>query len=84
MIIDRIDQILIQVNIMGSSGSIEIKIYEKIVEHAKGYRTRIQLNAVIDALDHASLSSDVARDSNELQSEVDKLREVLNSLPEDA
>lgn len=69
---------------MGSSGSIEIKIYEKIVEHAKGYRARVQLNAVIDALDHASLSPSVTRDSNELQSEVDKLREVLKSLPEDA
>lgn len=69
---------------MGSSGSIEIKIYEKIVDHAKGYKTRIQLNAVIDALDHASLTPSVARDSNELQSEVDKLREVLKSLPEDA
>ena len=38
---------------MGGSGSIEIKIYEKIVEHAKGYKTRIELNAVINALDHA-------------------------------
>lgn len=69
---------------MGSSGSIEIKIYEKIVEHAKGYKTRIQLNAVIDALDHASLNPSVARDSNELQLEIDKLRKVLNDLPQDA
>lgn len=69
---------------MGSSGSIEIKIYEKIVEHAKGYKTRIQLNAVIDALDHASLNPSVARDSNELQLEIDKLRKILNDLPQDA
>jgi hypothetical protein len=69
---------------MGSSGSIEIKIYEKIVEHAKGYKTRIQLNAVIDALDHASLNPSVARDSNELQHEIDKLRKILNDLPQDA
>ncbi|NNJ50178.1 MAG: hypothetical protein HKP22_07395 [Gammaproteobacteria bacterium] len=69
---------------MGSSGSIEIKIYEKIVEHAKGYKTRVQLNAVIDALDHASLNPSVARDSNELQLEIDKLRKILNSLPQDA
>jgi len=69
---------------MGSSGSIEIKIYEKIVEHAKGYKTRVQLNAVIDALDHASLNPSVARDSNELQFEIDKLRKILNDLPQDA
>jgi hypothetical protein len=69
---------------MGSSGSIEIKIYEKIVEHAKGYKTRVQLNAVIDALDHASLNPSVARDSNELQLEIDKLRKILNDLPQDA
>lgn len=69
---------------MGSSGSIEIKIYEKIVEHAKGYKTRVQLNAVIDALDHASLNPSVARDSNELQLETDKLRKILNDLPQDA
>ncbi len=69
---------------MGSSGSIEIKIYEKIVEHAKGYKTRIQLNAVIDALDHASLNPGVARDSNELQLEIDKLRKILSDLPQDA
>jgi hypothetical protein len=69
---------------MGSSGSIEIKIYEKIVEHAKGYKTRIQLNAVIDALDHASLNPSIARDSNELQLEIDKLRKILNDLPQDA
>jgi hypothetical protein len=69
---------------MASSGSIEIKIYEKIVEHAKGYKTRIQLNAVIDALDHASLNPSVARDSNELQLEIDKLRKILNDLPQDA
>lgn len=69
---------------MGSSGSIEIKIYEKIVEHAKGYKTRIQLNAVIDALDHASLNPSVARDSNELQLEIDKLRKILSDLPQDA
>jgi hypothetical protein len=74
----------LQVNIMGSSGSIEIRIYEKIVEHAKGYKTRIQLNAVIDALDHASLTPDVARDSDELQSEIDKLRKILNDLPQDS
>ena len=69
---------------MGSSGSIEIKIYEKIVEHAKGYKTRVQLNAVIDALDHASLNPSVARDSNELQLEIDKLRKILSDLPQDA
>jgi hypothetical protein len=69
---------------MSNSGSIEIKIYEKIVEHAKGYKTRIQLNAVIDALDHASLNPSIARDSNELQLEIDKLRKILNSLPQDA
>jgi len=69
---------------MGNSGSIEIKIYEKIVEHAKGYKTRVQLNAVIDALDHASLNPSVARDSNELQLEIDKLRKILNNLPQDA
>jgi hypothetical protein len=69
---------------MGSSGSIEIKIYEKIVEHAKGYKTRVQLNAVIDALDHASLNPSVARDSNELQFEIDKLRKILHDLPQDA
>jgi hypothetical protein len=69
---------------MGSSGSIEIKIYEKIVEHAKGYKTRVQLNAVIDALDHASLNPSVARDSNELQLEIDKLRKILHDLPQDA
>lgn len=69
---------------MSSSGSIEIKIYEKIVEHAKGYKTRVQLNAVIDALDHASLNPSVARDSNELQFEIDKLRKILNDLPQDA
>ena len=69
---------------MGSSGSIEIKIYEKIVEHAKGYKTRVQLNAVIDALDHASLNPSIARDSNELQLEIDKLRKILNDLPQDA
>jgi len=69
---------------MGSSGSIEIKIYEKIVEHAKGYKTRVQLNAVIDALDRASLNPSVARDSNELQLEIDKLRKILNDLPQDA
>jgi hypothetical protein len=69
---------------MGSSGSIEIKIYEKIVEHAKGYKTRVQLNAVIDALDHASLNPSVALDSNELQLEIDKLRKILNDLPQDA
>lgn len=69
---------------MASSGSIEIKIYEKIVEHAKGYKTRVQLNAVIDALDHASLTPGVARDSNELQFEIDKLRKILNDLPQDA
>ena len=69
---------------MGSSGSIEIKIYEKIVEHAKGYKTRVQLNAVIDALDHASLNPSVARDSNELQLEIDKLRKILRDLPQDA
>jgi hypothetical protein len=72
------------VNIVGSSGSIEIKIYEKIVEHAKGYKTRVQLNAVIDALDHASLNPSIARDSNELQLEIDKLRKILNDLPQDA
>lgn len=69
---------------MSNSGSIEIKIYEKIVEHAKGYKTRIQLNAVIDALDHASLNPSIARDSNELQLEIDKLRKILNNLPQDA
>ena len=69
---------------MGSSGSIEIKIYEKIVEHAKGYKTRVQLNAVIDALDHASLNPSVALDSNELQLEIDKLRKILSDLPQDA
>ena len=69
---------------MGSSGSIEIKIYEKIVEHAKGYKTRIELNAVINALDHASLSTGVALDSRELQSKIDELRTVLNALPYDA
>ena len=69
---------------MGSSGSIEIKIYEKIVEHAKGYKTRVQLNAVIDALDHASLNPSVALDSNELQLEIDKLRKILRDLPQDA
>lgn len=69
---------------MASSGSIEIKIFEKIVEHAKGYKTRVQLNAVIDALDHASLNPSVARDSDELQQEIDKLREILNDLPQDA
>ena len=69
---------------MGSSGSIEIKIFEKIVEHAKGYKTRVQLNAVIDALDHASLNPSVARDSDELQYEIDKLRKILNDLPQDA
>ena len=69
---------------MGSSGSIEIKIYEKIVEHANGYKTRIQLNAVIDALDHASLNPSIARDSNELQLEIDKLRKILKDLPQDA
>jgi hypothetical protein len=69
---------------MGSSGSIEIKIYEKIVEHAKGYKTRVQLNAVIDALDHASLNPSISRDSNELQLEIDKLRKILNDLPQDA
>ena len=69
---------------MGNSGSIEIKIYEKIVEHAKGYKTRVQLNAVIDALDHASLNPSIARDSNELQLEIDKLRKILNNLPQDA
>ena len=42
---------------MGSSGSIEIRIYEKTVEHANGYRTRVELNAVINALDHAPDSS---------------------------
>ena len=69
---------------MGSSGSIEIKIYEKIVEHAMGYKTRVQLNAVIDALDHASLNPDITLDSNELQLEIDKLRKILNDLPQDA
>ena len=69
---------------MRSSGSIEIKIYEKIVEHAKGYKTRIELNAVINALDHASLSTGVALDSRELQSKIDELRTVLNALPYDA
>ena len=69
---------------MVSSGSIEIKIYEKIVEHAKGYKTRIELNAVINALDHASLSTGVALDSRELQSKIDELRTVLNALPYDA
>lgn len=69
---------------MGGSGSIEIKIYEKIVEHAKGYKTRIELNAVINALDHASLSTGVALDSRELQSKIDELRTVLNALPYDA
>lgn len=69
---------------MGSSGSIEIKIYEKIVEHAKGYKTRIELNAVINALDHASLSTGVALDSRELQRKIDELRTILNALPYDA
>jgi len=69
---------------MGSSGSIEIKIYEKIVEHAMGYKTRVQLNAVIDALDHASLNPSITLDSNELQLEIDKLRKILNELPQDA
>ena len=69
---------------MGSSGSIEIKIYEKIVEHAMGYKTRVQLNAVIDALDHASLTPSITLDSNELQLEIDKLRKILNDLPQDA
>ncbi len=69
---------------MGSSGSIEIKIYEKIVEHAMGYKTRVQLNAVIDALDHASLNPSITLDSNELQHEIDKLRKILNDLPQDA
>lgn len=69
---------------MGSSGSIEIKIYEKIVEHAMGYKTRVQLNAVIDALDHASLNPSITLDSNELQLEIDKLRKILNDLPQDA
>ena len=69
---------------MASSGSIEIRIYEKIVEHAKGYKTRIELNAVINALDHASLSTGVALDSRELQSKIDELRTVLNALPYDA
>ena len=69
---------------MGSSGSIEIKIYEKIVEHAKGYKTRVQLNAVIDALDHASLNPSITLDSDELQLEIDKLRKILNDLPQDA
>ena len=69
---------------MGSSGSIEIKIYEKLVEHAMGYKTRVQLNAVIDALDHASLNPSITLDSRELQLEIDKLREVLNNLPQDA
>ena len=69
---------------MGSSGSIEIKIYEKIVEHAMGYKTRVQLNAVIDALDHASLTPSITLDSNELQLEIDKLRKILNELPQDA
>ena len=69
---------------MGSSGSIEIKIYEKIVEHAMGYKTRVQLNAVIDALDHASLNPSITLDSDELQREIDKLRKVLNDLPQDA
>ena len=68
---------------MGSSGSIEIRIYEKIVEHAKGYKTRVELSAVINALDHASLSAGVAKDSNELQDKIDELRLILNSLPED-
>lgn len=68
---------------MGGSGSIEIRIYEKIVEHAKGYRTRVELNAVINALDHASLSAGVAKDSNELQDKIDELRIILNTLPED-
>ena len=44
----------------------------------------MQLNAVIDALDHASLNPSVARDSNELQFEIDKLRKILNDLPQDA
>jgi len=69
---------------MGSSGSIEIKIYEKIVEHAMGYKTRVQLNAVIDALDHASLNPTITLDSDELQLEIDKLRKILNDLPQDA
>jgi hypothetical protein len=69
---------------MGSSGSIEIKIYEKIVEHAMGYKTRVQLNAVIDALDHASLNPSITLDSDELQLEIDKLRKILNDLPQDA
>ena len=68
---------------MGSSGSIEMRIYEKIVEHAKGYKTRVELNAVINALDHASLSVGVAKDSNELQDKIDELRIILNALPED-
>jgi hypothetical protein len=68
---------------MSGSGSIEIRIYEKIVEHAKGYKTRIELNAVINALDHASLSVGVAKDSNELQDKIDELRIILNALPED-
>lgn len=68
---------------MSGSGSIEIRIYEKIVEHAKGYKTRVELNAVINALDHASLSVGVAKDSNELQDKIDELRIILNALPED-
>ena len=69
---------------MGGSGSIEIQIYEKIVEHAKGYKTRIELNAVINALDHASLSTGVAKDPIELQDKIDELRMILNALPIDA
>lgn len=49
-----------------------------------GYKTRVQLNAVIDALDHASLNPSIALDSNELQLEIDKLRKILNDLPQDA
>ena len=69
---------------MGGSGSIEIQIHEKIVEHAKGYKARIELNAVINALDHASLSTGVAKDPNELQDKIDELRMILNALPIDA
>ena len=49
-----------------------------------GYKTRVQLNAVIDALDHASLNPSITLDSNELQLEIDKLRKILNELPQDA